>query len=324
MRRRGFTLIELLVVIAIIAVLIALLLPAVQSAREAARRAQCINNLKQMGLALHNYLDTNGVFPDARPGNNVAADDSSAASGFVSLLPFMEQTVMANAWNFQLDYDVIETGYARNADGGIENATVGQARLTVFVCPSDPSGPTFNTIPLNRNDIPSLANLATCGYAFCAGTGGPPGHHADSTGMYYVSDIKHTNNGFADYSHSLTIAAITDGTSNTLAIGETTYNDGIYKGSNTAGLNGVWNVWTIGQRWSATFRSTKVALNTPPGQGATDGGWSNGAFGSTHPGGGNFLFADGSVHFLKNSVSWRVYNSLATYGMGEVISSDSF
>jgi prepilin-type N-terminal cleavage/methylation domain-containing protein/prepilin-type processing-associated H-X9-DG protein len=323
MRRRGFTLIELLVVIAIIAVLIALLLPAVQSAREAARRAQCVNNLKQIGIALHNYADTYGIFVDNRPGNNVAADDSSAASGFVSLLPFLEQQNMFNAWNFQLDFDVPEAGFARNP-GGVEDLTVAQSRLSVFVCPSDPSGPSFSTVPLGRDDIPSLAGLATCGYAFCAGTGGPPGHHADTTGVYSVSDVKHTNNGFADYSNNLTFASITDGTSNTIAVGETTYNDGIYQGSNTAGLNGVWNVWTIGQRFSATFRVTKNPLNTPPGKGFTDGGWSNGAFGSQHPGGGNFLFVDGSVHFLKNTINYSIYNYLATHGMGEIISSDSY
>ena len=322
-RRPGFTLIELLVVISIIAVLIALLLPAVQAAREAARRIQCVNNLKQIGIGLHNYHDTHGIFMDSRPGNNVSADDSSAASALVSLLPHIEQQAMYNSWNFQLDFDVPEAGYARHP-GGLEDLTVAQARLTVFVCPTDSSGPTFSTSLLNRNDIPLLPNLATCSYALCAGTGGPPGHHADTTGVYYVSDVKHENNGFADYSNSLSMASITDGSSNTLAVGETVYNDGVYQGSMTAGLNGVWNVWTISQRWAGTFRVTKNPFNTPPAKGSTDGGWANGAFGSQHPGGGNFLFLDGTVRFLKGSMSYPIYNYLATVGMGEIISADSY
>src|SRR5206468_7651117 len=102
MRRRGFTLIELLVVIAIIGVLIALLLPAVQAAREAARRSQCTNNLKQLGLALHNYHDANQAFPSGKAGNDASAagNDSSATSGWVSVLPQMEQGPLFNAWNF--------------------------------------------------------------------------------------------------------------------------------------------------------------------------------------------------------------------------------
>src|SRR5438093_2413539 len=104
--RRGFTLIELLVVIAIIGVLIALLLPAVQAAREAARRSQCVNNLKQMGIALHNYHDTLGAFPAGRPAYVADNGDRANNSGFVSMLNNMEQTPLYNAWNFNVLFDV--------------------------------------------------------------------------------------------------------------------------------------------------------------------------------------------------------------------------
>ena len=323
MRRSGFTLIELLVVIAIIAVLIALLLPAVQAAREAARRAQCINNFKQFGLALHNYHSVNNVFVDSRPGDNINANDSTAASGFVSLLPFLEQQPMFNAWNFMLDFNV--AGPGRNVgSGGFEQLTVAQARLSVFVCPSDPSGPKYSTSTLSRDDIPLLPDLATSSYALCAGTGGPPKHHLDNTGLYIIQETKYTNNGFADYGYPHPIAEFTDGTSQTIAAGETIYNDGIYKNNPAPGIGLFFNMWAISQRYSASFRVTKNPMNTPPGKGFCDGPWLNGSFGSQHSGGANFLFADGSTRFVKQSIDYRVYNFLASRNMGEVVSSDQY
>ncbi len=148
---RGFTLIELLVVIAIIAVLIALLLPAVQSAREAARRAQCVNNLKQMGLAIHNYQSANGSFPMglfwvAEPGGSwsLQAGAGSHAFGFsffAMMLPFMEQSNIYNAINFSIPaggHPGNGTGYlGGNINSGMINRTGLIAQINSFICPSD-------------------------------------------------------------------------------------------------------------------------------------------------------------------------------------------
>jgi prepilin-type N-terminal cleavage/methylation domain-containing protein/prepilin-type processing-associated H-X9-DG protein len=317
MKRRAFTLIELLVVIAIIAVLIALLLPAVQAAREAARRSQCVNNLKQMGIALHNYHDVQGKFPSGRPGNAfaLAGGDFNAASGFVSLLAYMEQTPLYNAWNFSLVFGVTN-GTGGQVANALVNTTVASSRVNIFNCPSDTSAPTVDLSGTGRNDIPKVAGLSTSSYAFMAGTFGPPNTQAN----------KDSNNGFAHYcvKGPNSIVNILDGTSNTLAVGETSYNDGIYPAGTNNAAAGSFNAWSVNLRWSSNFRSSVNPPNTPPNQGAFRDGVTNGAFGSRHPGGLNFLFADGSVHFLKNTVNLFVYQSLSTIAGGEVISSDQY
>ncbi|AGA30672.1 DUF1559 domain-containing protein [Singulisphaera acidiphila] len=333
MMRRGFTLIELLVVIAIIAVLIALLLPAVQAAREAARRSQCSNNLKQLGLALHNYHEVGGTFPSARPGNDIGNNDSNAMSLWVSVLPQLEQQSLVNAWNFQLTFnDPGVSGVYAASCIPLAQTTVSSTTLAVFVCPSDiRQQPSFSTTNSGRNDIPHVANLAPSSYSSCAGSLGGANSGSDSYGPYATPDIKHNNNGFADYGVPHRIRSFIDGTSNTFAVGETTYdNDGSWYGTqvgNCSGAKNQFNVWTITLRLGSNFRTTRNPLNTLPGTGLSSGGnpcGMNNAFGSRHSGGANFLFVDGSVRFIKNSINLATYQALSSRGDGEVISSDSY
>jgi len=142
MRRRGFTLIELLVVIAIIAVLIALLLPAVQAAREAARRSQCTNNLKQLGIAVHNYHDVGGSFP-GNYSDGTCCSNPSRYGWTISILPQMEQGPLYNAYNFALPNDI----YAVGGAAVVENSTVRVTMLNAYICPSD-----INT---DKTDLPA-------------------------------------------------------------------------------------------------------------------------------------------------------------------------
>jgi prepilin-type N-terminal cleavage/methylation domain-containing protein/prepilin-type processing-associated H-X9-DG protein len=334
-RQRGFTLIELLVVIAIIGVLIALLLPAVQAAREAARRSQCTNNLKQIGLAVHNYISIHNSFMPGRPGNDTNNNDSNAASGFVSLLAQMEGGTLYNAWNWNLLFnDPTVSGNVAVACIPAANSTVATTKMNIFLCPSDPSQPSLDLTGGyggGRNDIPHTGlQLAAVGsYAFCAGTGGPP-NAGPPNGIYAVSDIKHTNNGIADYGPTRKIQDVTDGTSTTLCVGETAYNDGRYNvpghATDWPATQIYWNVWSINLRLGSCFRTTVNPLNTKPCRtgAALAGNCQTAAFGSQHSGGANFLFCDGHVAFLKDSINWNVYNFLATINMGETISSDSY
>jgi prepilin-type N-terminal cleavage/methylation domain-containing protein/prepilin-type processing-associated H-X9-DG protein len=209
--RRGFTLIELLVVIAIIAVLIALLLPAVQAAREAARRAQCVNNLKQIGLALHNYIDVNNTVPPAALDTLTIGGTTTIANGgfgpLSRLLPFVEQSAVYNAANFSVDV-------INGAPGMWANTTAIFTRISGFLCPSD-TPPGWPAITAYTGTAPGVNYFASVGSGLefsTAQAGGPP------NGIFsYIAK---------GYGAPVTLAAITDGTSNTIAFGEWVIGDG--------------------------------------------------------------------------------------------------
>jgi prepilin-type processing-associated H-X9-DG protein len=214
----------------------------------------------------------------------------------------------------------------------VAQTTVSSTTLATFVCPSDiRQQPSFSTTTSGRNDIPHVLNLAPSSYSSCAGSLGGANSGSDSYGPYVTSDIKHFNNGFADYGVPHRIRSFTDGSSNTFAVGETAYdNDGSWYGTqvgNCTGAKNQFNVWTITLRLGSNFRTTRNPLNTLPSAGLASGGnpcGMNNAFGSRHPGGANFLFVDGSVRFIKNSINLAIYQALSSRADGEVISSDSF
>jgi prepilin-type N-terminal cleavage/methylation domain-containing protein/prepilin-type processing-associated H-X9-DG protein len=221
--RRGFTLIELLVVIAIIAVLIALLLPAVQSAREAARRAQCTNNLKQIGLALHNYVSANNAFPmggtpqyDARSTTPKGPYEWMNYSSFAMLLPYLEQTVVYNMCNLLICPDTGH-GYAQAA-----NITVYSTKLNAFLCPSDPYSGTQNL----------------CNYAASFGTTTYMPYYQVNNSQPGVNQSETT--GIFTIWKSYSLQSVTDGTSNTMAFAEALTGEGAngYNGNGPNGGNG--------------------------------------------------------------------------------------
>lgn len=285
--RRAFTLVELLVVIAIIGVLIALLLPAVQQAREAARRMQCTNGLKQIVLAMHNYEGTFGVYPTGRLGCDGACNPQNgpSTSGFVLLLPFLE----------------LDNLYQQFAPYGPDNSfpdslpeTILNTRPAAFVCPSSTMKESFET---------GGKNWATASYAMVSGHYGP----SQQTG----AKVKWDNSGMFVYRDSHRNRDATDGLSNVMFVGEVISGD----------LTNHLNRWTVGTRHLDSLRSTENPLNTPPGQGITTAPYGeayNGAFGSRHPGGANFGYGDGSVHFLAETINLDLYKLLGQRASGKV------
>jgi prepilin-type N-terminal cleavage/methylation domain-containing protein/prepilin-type processing-associated H-X9-DG protein len=225
--RRGFTLIELLVVIAIIAVLIALLLPAVQAAREAARRAQCTNNLKQITLALVNYTDTNGTTPlhEYRfATENGNAGNAGCLSWYCGLLPFIDQSPLYNALN-----SIYTTEWSDVASGAGPSHTVYQAAVSTFLCPSD--GMRNTNVP-NMGNFNYVANAGHPRNILLPGDGPTGGNFPPLTGIIsmskmYVGQYWCSSAGRdATTNVNVTIAGITDGTSNTAAVSESLVNDG--------------------------------------------------------------------------------------------------
>jgi len=386
-KRQGFTLIELLVVIAIIAVLIALLLPAVQAAREAARRSQCTNNLKQIGLAMHNYHQGVGTFPI---GNGQGARSANYGGGYSNwtdwgamalLLPYMEQGPTYNAINFSF---CMGGGY-----GAAVNVTSSTRLIAAYMCPSDQNvgfggAPISNMTtvaawgqtcyPPNINSYRGSIGTTTSawgwttGYANCQPdpmnlNGGGNPCNAFSTGIF----VYYLSNG---------IQQVTDGTSNTIAYSESLVGDSAPSGgisvahrNNSVGpvsgasiaavpdasainyqtvlipaLNLCTQTYqqgsainaTNGNRWGwgavgISLFNTVVTPNSKQfpwnscdysGGGPDNSTFSNAQ--SNHPGGVNVMFADGSVRFVKDSVSPQTWMALGTKSSGEVITSDSY
>jgi prepilin-type N-terminal cleavage/methylation domain-containing protein/prepilin-type processing-associated H-X9-DG protein len=334
----GFTLIELLVVIAIIAVLIALLLPAVQAAREAARRAQCTNNMKQLGIALHNYHDVVGSFPTSfwrNTKNNLATgptnqpvDNNNRHSWFSMILPYVEQSAVYNAMNFQLAVGGTMTAIAGvsvpSVNCGITNSTAAMTVITLFQCPTDP-GPNFSNyarvdqgVGPNNNSGPKLSYMGNLG----------DNHNDCQTWWSFPNLPYYRDNGYGEYNTetgimcrsggTTSIRDVTDGLSNTFAAGESLFE------------TCDWWTWpnpngsTCGTSCPICYMQV-TQHNGDSGSAIDSRNWRVGfGFRSMHPGIVNFLFCDGSVRAIKCTINRVTYRALSTRNIGEVISSDSY
>jgi prepilin-type N-terminal cleavage/methylation domain-containing protein/prepilin-type processing-associated H-X9-DG protein len=344
--RSAFTLIELLVVIAIIGILIALLLPAVQKIREAAARMKCQNNLKQLGLALHNYHGDNQRFPPGRRstassegyGMPTYASDPimQNMNGLVLLLPYIEQGPLYNQFNKNATFGNF-TSTMLNQPGPSKsskfatpdaiasgNAALASATIPILLCPSDNGNPVISPSPYYSPDVVVTGTtLSTTGIK---ATKTSYDFISNSAGVGYFNYWSNASLGtrymFGENS-TTRITDVSDGTSNTLMMGEQTLSlyNGVtcswaYTGWVSVGIDpvGSWNTTYPAQGLNIWNYNNNPAPNNTPGQRAS---WYNAA--SLHPGGVNFVFADGSVHFISQSIDVVSLTYLSRMSDGQVI-----
>jgi prepilin-type N-terminal cleavage/methylation domain-containing protein/prepilin-type processing-associated H-X9-DG protein len=322
MKRNAFTLVELLVVIAIIGILVALLLPAVNAAREAARKSSCINNQKQVGLAILTYEEAKKTFPPGINGcgggsNNTkcgcsgtALLDINKASGFVDLLPYIEYKALYADVHYELAGIWSDTDTSWLSDP--VRLRVARTSIPTYRCPSS----TADRYAINVTG--TIEKTAAVGsYGLCEGSSSPL---PNTNAPHLISSRTCSNNGMFMYKKKVKRKQITDGVSKTIAMGEVIGEDG----------DPGFNIWSYGIYSSTSLRNTLNPINTPPGLPVgpstyTPGSASfcnygacwNGAYGSNHPGGASFTFADGHVAYVSENIAPKIYWGAATIGNGE-------
>ncbi len=312
--RRGFTLIELLVVIAIIAILVALLLPAVQQAREAARRSSCKNNLKQIGLAMHNYHETFRVFPPGWIGVNPSPrqPDPEGTNGFAwgtMLLPMLEQGPLYDTLDWR---ETLISG--SNAAYFGPSPTRALPQLSVFQCPSDPDSNQQFEVADDTDTV--VGTLVTSNYPAVFGPEELEDCEAAISGCY--------STGMFFLNSKIAMRDVVDGTSNTLAIGE---RRSLQEGDDSVSPCEDLPEFFHGS-WVGVIPGTEEAIarflghtGEPPTSGPFTHclGHHPEDFGSNHRGGAQFCLADGSVHFISSNINSDLFAALSTRGEGEVI-----
>lgn len=308
-KRRGFTLIELLVVIAIIAILIALLLPAVQQAREAARRTQCRNNLKQIGLAIHNYIDVHSCFPPSYlgdpPNESASGCSNVTASNWakpgwgwaVYIMPYLD---LGNLYNeLAPGENIVVCSKATGDQLAVGSPTLQQTIIPAYICPSA-TDPDLNPTRWERPPATAGSN-GKSNYAAIAGRDwdgvDPSGIRAVFVdGTKYVSRIKH----------------VVDGTSHTFAVGEKIridVNSDVTRA--TGSLGEKYGAYWVGIAPDTRAASAAMQLRPSPSSFAINGSSTN-AFASNHEGGAHFLVTDGSVHFISENADQDTIAALST------------